>query len=183
MTRVYAAAAVALSTMALAACGGSAKGTPLGGGSQGAAQAMYQAAQPLVEAGTPPSSGGSVVVKGAHGGTATLTYTQSTSAGPNNVYVTIAYDNFNWDGVDTYNGTLAAGTHFLTGSMQVDFEGSLDISGAVSDSLAITVTQTISSATGTTTLNLSGNIATTTVQYNYSNQNFSFSGADALPKS
>src|SRR4051812_45209344 len=95
---------LAILSLGLWACGP--RGAKLGGGSQGAAQAMAQASSALTRAPSDTSVdflnlGLNVKVKGQKGGAATLTYktlvnlTGGTATGQE---ITIKYDNYTEDG-------------------------------------------------------------------------------------
>lgn len=161
---VLAAAAVALS-----ACGGGAK---LGGGKQGAAEALYQAsdstgktgnqrvlaqlvnrakalrAQAVASGATSVSA--SITSDCAHGGSATLTVdTDNTYAGDTNVSLVfdVSYDSCNEDGKNEIDGDMTMGIYLAADSSsfeaKVGMKGQIDISGEISDSLKADVTESI----------------------------------------
>lgn len=181
---------VAVFAAALAACGSSA---PLAGGKQGAAQAMYQASQPLVGAGVVPhasSVGTTVTVQGPHGGSATLTYGANATAGADGFDVNIAYHQFSVDGKNALDGTLdvtaAVNTGDDTAKVQLQLKGALTLSGDVSDSLSANVTETVdvsaAAASGATaSVTLDGDVTTSTSTFQFQNESFSLSATAALP--
>src|ERR1044071_3524430 len=99
---------VAVAALSFAACGPGGRGAKLGGGKNGAAQALAQATAPL---GTGSTGSGLIAgalpsqtqeVKGKHGGTAKLTAAVSASAAGASTAVTVEYKDFSQDGLSRF---------------------------------------------------------------------------------
>ncbi len=180
----------------LGGCGGGAK---LGGGKQGAAQALVQATSALSAA---QQRGGSslrngvdfsttVDVAGPHGGTATVAMRGSVNEGATTLESTVTYKAFNVDGKNTYDGTLKMTMSTTAGAAgataAVDIKGKVDLSGEVSDFLDVDVKESVSvTGFGTTSGNvavvLDGTIATRTEKHVFNKDALSVSVNATLPR-
>jgi hypothetical protein len=188
----------------LAACGGGAK---LGGGKEGAAQAAFQASQPVGRSGSSTqglldqalASGATTITVTAnctHGGKASLSM-DLTQGGSNSSTLNydIKYDACNEDGKNTYTGTMKTtltmditldGSN-ASASLIFKMNGKLNIEGDISDyveatNLTLTMNATASSThSGSVTLTLNGAIKTSTESYTYSNELLSVIAGE-LPK-
>jgi hypothetical protein len=189
---------IAVSALAMAGCGSGAKI----GNQQEAAQAAFQAGQAsrganggllqVLQSGA--GGNGSVTVQGDASGSATVTATVNTTASGESIDMNITYSNFSEDGHNQYNGnwtiTLVSSTTAtggsITGTVTLTMNGSLTISGSVDDTLTATnfaETLDFSALTGTSgsaTLTLNGQLATSTSTYTYTNQSYSFSATASL---
>jgi hypothetical protein len=186
---------LACSVVLLAACGGGAK---LGGGKEGAAQALYgpsEATASALQSQRSPLGAGinvdtTVDVKGKTSGTAKVKLTLSAEKPfDGTAEAQVTYDQFNQDGKNTYNGSLTfklttsagAGTLTLTQSIK----GKVTLSGEVSDFLDVDVTQTLSGTatptSGKITVVLNGTIETSTEKYVYNNETITFDAQAKLP--
>ncbi|MGQ0504093.1 MAG: hypothetical protein ACT4TC_02125 [Myxococcaceae bacterium] len=189
---------LAVMGMTLAACGGGAK---LGGGKEGAAQALNGAARPY-QSGTGAQSspltsgaftfGTTTEVTGRHGGTAKVTVDVGVAQTGISQSMTVVYSGFNDDGKNRYDGTLTvsnkvAGT---TGSLTTEsvVAGKLTISGEISDFIDVNVTQKVSLTSGgsgstaaAVSVTMDGTVTTSTETYTYANEAFSFDVNASLP--
>lgn len=188
--------------LALTACGGGAK---LGGGKDGAAQALFQASRPASSskgaASKLYSSGitaGEVSVNGQKSGTAKLSFDitdfgQNTTSG--SLKFTITYDNFSDDGKNYYSGSMTVTEDFniqvagsaVSGGVALTMKGKINISGDISDFVDANITETVdfsslSNQTGTVNVVLDGTIATSTESYAYSKETINFTAGTELPK-
>ncbi|MBE2248031.1 MAG: hypothetical protein IAE78_00700 [Myxococcus sp.] len=173
-------ALIALSTLGLVACGGTAK---IGGGKEGAAQAFYAASSASSAGanrmGQPLDVTGSVTWKCPEGGEASLngfTLNVNTGGGQNatvNQSFTIKYTNCgaakSAAGVAIYNGsytvTQAVVTSASGASVDQTFKGRVEVQGAFNDFLEVDVKQSVtvsalSSSSGTVSMRLVGTITT-----------------------
>jgi hypothetical protein len=196
---------VVLSSLAMAACG--AGGAPLGGGKQGAAQAVFQASQ----AGRGASGTGgllqllqqravnvSTIVKGDAGGSAAVTVDVGATQGATSVAVTIAYSDFSEDGKNRYNGTMSVtvkvgdsgtgvdGLTHIHGSVQVAMKGKLTISGDVSDFVDADITESVDFSAlqgggNAVSVVIDGGITTSSAAYQYAHESVSVSSSAELP--
>lgn len=197
---------LAAAAAALTACGGGAK---LGGGKQGAAQALFQASDSTSQKGqnevirraiakstqaaqdVDVNLDGSVEVECTHGGSATMSIdTDGTTATDTSVSIAfdIEYDGCNEDGKNELDGEMNMAFLLATdgGSsfeMALRLKGELDIDGEVSDSLTADVTEYIgfNGSSAEVTVKLDGFIETSTERYTYSNETFTFSAEATLP--
>lgn len=172
-------ALIALSTLGLVACGGTAK---IGGGKEGAAQAFF-AASSASSAGanrsaTPADITGSVSWKCPEGGEASLNgfslnvNTGGTGASVNQSF-TIKYTNCgaakSAAGVAVYNGSFTVTQSVITGaggaSVDQTFKGRIEVQGAFNDFIEADVKQqvavtSLSSTGGMVSMKLVGTIKT-----------------------
>lgn len=197
MKRFVRSSVLAAAALSLAACS---SGPKLGGGKQGAAQALYQASDSTSDKGQNRlmkramgqdiSLDGSVEVACTHGGTASMSVdTDSITSTETSVTLAfdIEYDDCNEDGKNTLNGDMTMG--FLISADTSSFElalhmkGELDISGEVDDFIDADVTEYIgfNGTSGQVTLKLKGTIETRSGEYVYDNETFTFAEAGVLP--
>ena len=197
MKRFVRSSVLAAAALSLAACS---SGPKLGGGKQGAAQALYQASDSTSDKGQNRlmkramgqdiSLDGSVEVQCTHGGSASMSVdTDSISSTETSVQLAfdIEYDDCNEDGKNTLNGDMTMG--FLISVDTTSFElalkmkGELDISGEVDDFIDADVTEYIgfNGTSGQVTLKLNGTIETRSGAYTYNNESFTFAEAATLP--
>lgn len=192
-------ALVAAFTLAVTAC---APGARLGGGKEGAAEALFQASSPAtgargaaLQAIRSGAFTGSIKVDGRKSGTATLTADVLASVKQGEVAYAVKYDNYSDDGKVFYNGTLTMGVGFkfdvsddaASGDVQISFKGRVRMSGEIDDFLEADVTETLSfsaiAASGASvTLKLDGTIQTATETHTYANETLSFTADWELPK-
>jgi len=191
--------AAALS-LTVASC---APGARLGGGKEGAAEALFQASSPAKAARGAALSAlksgavnADIKVSGTKSGTATLSVDVLGNIGslPSGaVAFNVKYDNFSDDGKVFYNGTLklAVGFDFDTtddsasGNVSMKFKGKLDISGEISDFLEADVTETVSFAVlaqsgASVSIVLDGSIKTATETHTYAKETLSFTADYSL---
>ena len=195
--RLALAAAVSLT---LASC---APGARLGGGKEGAAEALFQASSPATAARGAAlralKSGAvnaDIKVTGQKGGTATLAVDVLGNIGslPSGaVAFKVKYDNFSDDGKVFYNGTinLAVGFDFdatddsASGNVEMKFKGKLEMSGEISDFLDADITETVAFSVmaksgASVSVVLDGSIQTATEKHTYSKETVSFTADYAL---
>jgi hypothetical protein len=196
-------------TAALAACGGGAK---LGGGKSGAAQAVFQASQPVGQQGTSAQALlGKALANGQntldttvtceHGGKATLKVDTSYTGGGDVENLTFAYDvtyaACNVDGKNEYNGSMKTvmtlDADFTNGGTTAEIvyklNGKLTLEGEVSDfveakNLTMTMSLSANSANdgASVGMTLNGSIATSTESYVYTNESITITTGE-LPRS
>ena len=190
---------VAAVALAITACGGGAK---LGGGKEGAAEALFQASGPAASTkgsiARLQSSGattGEVKVDGQKSGSVTLSFDiteTDTSSGA--IAYNVKYDNFSDDGKNFYSGYMDLKIKFnfdftntsSSGSMVLTMKGKMDISGEISDFLDADITQTVdfnalSNQSGAVVVTLNGKISTSTETHVYNNETISFTADGQLP--
>ena len=195
--RLALAAAVSLT---LASC---APGARLGGGKEGAAEALFQASSPATAARGAAlralKSGAvnaDIKVTGQKSGTATLAVDVLGNIGslPSGaVAFKVKYDNFSDDGKVFYNGTsnLAVGFDFdatddsASGNVEMKFKGKLEMSGEISDFLDADITETVAFSVmaksgASVSVVLDGSIQTATEKHTYSKETVSFTADYAL---
>jgi hypothetical protein len=198
MKRFVRSSVLAAAALSLAACS---SGPKLGGGKQGAAQALYQASDSTSEKGQNAvmkrafaqdiTLDGAITVNCTHGGTATMEVDLD-SITSTDTSVTLAfdieYDECNEDGKNALSGDMTMG--FLIGTDGADsfelalrMKGELDISGEVDDYIDADVTQYIgfNGTSGQVTTKINGTIATRSGEYVYNNETFTFAEAGVLP--
>ena len=198
MKRFVRSSVLAAAALSLAACS---SGPKLGGGKQGAAQALYQASDSTSEKGANRllkralaqdiSLDGDVTVNCTHGGTATMEVDlDSITATDTSVTLAfdIEYDECNEDGKNALSGDMTMG--FLIGTdgaesfeLGLRMKGELDISGEVDDFIDADVTQYIgfNGTSGQITTKINGTISTRSGEYVYNNETFTFAEAGVLP--
>ena len=186
---------VAAVALVMTACGGGAK---LGGGKQGAAEALFQASGPAASAnGTTAkllqsgATTGTITVKGQKSGSATLDFDVSDPDAASGFLVyNVKYDNFSDDGKNFYSGNMEMKFKFdftqTSGSMTLTLKGKINISGEISDFIDADVTQTVSftalsEQSGTVSVTLNGRISTSTETHTYNNENITFTADGDLP--
>ncbi|HEX5745033.1 MAG TPA: hypothetical protein VFZ09_02255 [Archangium sp.] len=201
MTRLTRLTMLAAMTLGLVACGGGAK---LGGGEKGAAQAAFQASQPVGRNGNTSANAlvrqalasGALTVSDSHpcykGGEVkwSVDLTNSGQTGTFNYDVT--YDGCNEDGKNEYNGKMVYAMRFdlhpdFTGlSVITTMKGRLTIEGEISDyieaDVALTMALTATSAhSGNVTMVLDGSIKTSEGSHVYTQDTLSIVAGE-LPK-
>jgi len=198
MKRFVRSSILAAAALSLVACS---SGPKLGGGKQGAAQALYQASDSTSEKGANRllkralaqdiSLDGDLTVNCTHGGTATMEVDlDSLTATDTSVTLAfdIEYDDCNEDGKNALNGDMTMG--FLIGTdgaesfeLGLSMKGELDISGEVDDFIDADVTQYIgfNGTSGQITTKINGTISTRSGEYVYNNETFTFAEAGVLP--
>jgi hypothetical protein len=191
----------------LAACGGA----KLGGGKEGAAQAVFQASQPAGRSGSTSgqallaqalASGAtsiSVTARCSQGGSATLALdVDETVTDPEAMFsltYDITYNDCNEDGKNSYDGTMrttmngyaSSDGNMANFSMSYTMKGRLDISGEVSDFVSADVTMTMSATassthTGSVAITIDGSISTSSENYVYTNERINITAGE-LPRS
>jgi len=199
-TRLALAAAVSFT---LAAC---APGARLGGGKEGAAEALFQASSPATAARGAAlralKSGASKVdikVSGQKSGTATLEWdtlgTLFVGIPDGAAVFKVRYDNFSDDGKVFYNGSISLAVSFdfnetddsASGNINIRFKGKLDMSGEISDFLDADVTQTlafsaVAKSGASVSVVLDGHIQTASEKHTYSKETVSFTADYSLAK-
>lgn len=206
MKRFVRSSLLAVAALSLAACS---SGPKLGGGKQGAAQALYQASDSTSQKGQSEvmkrlfakknamaqdvdvNLDGSIEVSCTHGGSATMSVdTDSTTATDTSVSIVfnIEYDSCNEDGKNELDGDMQMSFLLSTdGESSFEFglkmKGEIDINGEVDDTLVADVTEYIgfNGTSGQITLKLNGTIETDTEKYTYTNETFTFSETATLP--
>lgn len=184
--------------LTLTACGGA----KLGGGKEGAAEALFQASGPASNANGAlaklKSSGaitGDVKVDGQKSGSATLSFDISdTDATAGYVAYNVKYDNYSDDGKNFYSGEMKMRIDFdvqltgnsASGGISITMKGKINISGEISDFLDADVTETVSftaleSQAGSVSVTLNGRITTSTETHTYNNETISFTADGDLP--
>ncbi|MDX2013271.1 MAG: hypothetical protein SFW67_23950 [Myxococcaceae bacterium] len=189
---------VALGTLGLMACGGTAK---IGGGKDGAAQAFF-AASSATSAGAnrsaqPLDITGSISWKCPEGGEASLSgFGASVNTGGGGASVaqnfTVTYKNCGAAksdvGVAIYNGSFTVTQSVITDANGVNidqqFKGRIEVQGAFNDFIEADVRQQVgvmglSSSGGTVTMKLVGTIKTSTESYSY-NENLNVTAGGAI---
>lgn len=187
---------VAALTMGLMACG---RGAKLGGGSQGAAQAAYEAGSAANEAGGLAAAalaagqvniGLTVSADCPKGGKVHLTYTITGDEQAGELSYDVKYDNCSVNGKTRYGGnmkmTLGGTGDGTNGVLAFKLKGKVTLSGAIDDFVDADVTQTITiSGAGTDSASvgivLTGTISTSTETYTYNNTTITFTAGADLP--
>lgn len=192
-------ALVAAFTLAVTSC---APGARLGGGKEGAAEALFQASSPAtgargaaLQAFKSGAFTGSIKVDGRKSGSATLSADVIASVKQGEVAYSVKYDNFSDDGKVFYNGTLTVGVGFkfdvsddaASGDVQISFKGRLKMSGEIDDFLEADITETlafsaIAASGASVSIVLDGTIQTATETHTYANETLSFTADWELPK-
>jgi hypothetical protein len=174
--------------LACIACGGEG-GARLGGGKQGAAQALATASSPAWMVN--PSAGqigGTATYACQHGGSVVVNFTAAT---PGSTSFTADYRDCSTDGRSRLNGTLTTTTTVEASSTNAllvqHMIGELTISGQVSDFLRADITERVSvsnssSTTSTATVVLDGWIETSSDRYVYSSETFVVDMNAELPR-
>jgi hypothetical protein len=198
MTRFVRLSLLAVASAALVACGGGAK---LGGGKEGAAQALFEASQPAGKGGQgnylqallagQTSIGAEVKVDCSKGGSVALKVDLSSIGNSSgNFKYNLEYDDCSEDGVNEYNGEMSM--EFIidigssSGSISMRLKGEIEISGEIDDFIDADVTETISfdalSATsGSVTVKINGSIKTSEGSYTYTNESITITVGGELP--
>ncbi|HEX8701047.1 MAG TPA: hypothetical protein VF815_19540 [Myxococcaceae bacterium] len=204
MSRFLRLSVLAVAAAALVACGGDEEqqvGAKLGGGKQGAAQALFEASQPASQGG----QGGllQALVSGAAGvGTEVtvncakkgsvklkldLTSGNDTSG---SLKYELEYNACNEDGANQFDGKLAMELKFAatetSAALELKLKGRIAISGEIEDYLDADVTETIDvmatgKDSGSVTVKLNGTIATSTESYVYNNESITITVGGELP--
>jgi hypothetical protein len=201
MTRLTRLTMLAAMTLGLVACGGGAK---LGGGEKGAAQAAFQASQPVGRNGN--TSANALVRKALASGALTVSVSYDchkggkvswgvdlTNVGQNGTFnYDVTYDNCNEDGKNEYNGKMVYAMRFAVDPTLESFafittmKGRLTIEGEISDyieaDVALTMALTATSAhSGNVTLVIDGSIKTSEGSHVYTQDTLSIIAGE-LPK-
>jgi hypothetical protein len=177
---------VAVGTLGLMACGGTAK---IGGGKDGAAQAFFAASTASSARATPSAMPadvlGNLSWKCPEGGEATLSgFGASVNTGGGGATVaqsfTITYKNCGAAksdvGVAVYNGSMTVTQSVVTGadgvSLDQQFKGRVEVQGAFNDFLQVDVRQQVSvtglsSSGGTVGMKLVGTISTSSDAFTF----------------
>jgi hypothetical protein len=184
---------MAAAAASLVACGGGAK---LGGGKEGAAQAVFQASSPASKqsqsAMSRLASGISVseTVKCSQGGSATLTIDEDNLFADDTqvaLAFDVSYDGCSEDGKNELDGKMTIGMYVSTdghssAEIAMGFKGRLEISGEIDDFVEADVVQYIgvNGTSNQVTIIVDGTIETSTEKYTYTEESFTFT-AGALP--
>jgi len=187
----------------LAAC---APGARLGGGKEGAAEALFQASSPATAARgaalralkSGASANVDIKVSGQKSGSATLAVDAlGTLIGipDGSAVFKVKYDNFSDDGKVFYNGTLSLAVSFdfdetdtsASGNINIRFRGKLEMSGEISDFLDADVTEVVAfnvvaQSGASVSLVLDGSIKTATETHTYTKETVSFTADYSLAK-
>lgn len=179
-----------VAVMALVGAMGCSQGEKLGGGKDGAAQAMAQATAPLTRS---PSDvnvdvfnlGLAVEVKGSKSGSVTVRYGAVSAVSNTGVEMGVTYKNFSDDGRNFYDGPLTVKASAQAGPQLVGAElsivGKLNISGEVSDFIDVEVLERVAVTDTSVGVTLSGKVRTSEDSYDYAGENMSFGIDIALP--
>jgi hypothetical protein len=187
-----------LSALAAAGCGGG--GAKLGGGREGAAQAVYQATQ-VSGRGSGQARQGlngaalEVSTSCTHGGTAALRLdTAAAPTDPSSPAFTydVAYRGCNEDGRNTLDGTLRTALALAASTsgrieLTQHVKGRLDIRGEVDDFVDADVTVVVvvdasSQTEATVSVRMTGSITTSTERHTYAGETLRIA-TGALPRS
>jgi hypothetical protein len=184
---------LAAAAASLTACS---SGPMLGGGKQGAAQALFQASEPASKKGQAAMNrlaAGLTVsesVPCTHGGSATFSLDEDNIlADENNVSISfdVEYDACNEDGKNEIDGEMTLG--FLLGTdgstnfeMALSLEGEVEFSGEVDDYIIADITESIdfNGTSAQVTLKLNGTIETRGGAYSFNNETITITDG-ALP--
>ncbi|WP_257460678.1 hypothetical protein [Archangium lipolyticum] len=191
MTRFSRLMVVSAMMAGLTACGGGAK---LGGGKEGAAQAAFQASQPLGRNGKTAqrlldqalASGATTIAisaKCSQGGEVSLALDLNGAGPVGSLKYSVTYDACSEDGKNEYNGTMATALLFDAqvggGNASLSFvtvlKGRLTIEGEVSDFIDADVTLSMdisasSMRSGSVKLVTNGSIKTSDGSFTYNNE-------------
>jgi hypothetical protein len=200
MTRFIRLSVLAAATAALVACGGS--GAKLGGGKEGAAQALFEASQPAANGGKgnllqamangAVTIGTEVSVDCSQGGSVKLKL-DITSIGQTsgNFKYDLEYDDCSEDGVNEFNGEMSMEFSIATdgttsASIAMRLKGKIEISGEIDDFIDADVTETIDVAStgansGSVTVKINGSIKTSEGSHTYVNESLSITVGGELP--
>lgn len=203
MKRFVRTSLLAAAALSLAACS---SGPKLGGGKQGAAQALYQASDSTSEKGQSAvlkrafaranqdvdvNIDGSIEVACTHGGSATMELDMDSLTSTETEFelaFNIEYDGCNEDGKNELDGEMTM--KFLASmptsesfEFGVHMKGQIDISGEVDDYLDADITQYvgINGTSGQISVKLKGTIETRSGEYTYSDEAFTFAVDATLP--
>jgi len=197
MTRFIRLSVLAAATAALVACGGS--GAKLGGGKEGAAQALFEASQPagkggqgnLLQALASGVTSAEVSVDCAQGGSVKLKLDLSAIDQTSGSFkYELEYNGCNEDGVNEFDGKMKMEFKFASSttsaSVELKLKGKIEISGEINDYLDADVTETIDVAatganSGSVTVKLNGTIKTSTESYTYTNESITITVGGELP--
>jgi hypothetical protein len=185
---------LAAAAASLAACGGGAK---LGGGKQGAAQALFQASSPASKKGANAmqrlAAGLSIseTVDCSKGGSVTLTIDEDnifTSDNEVALAYDVEYDGCSEDGKNELDGEMTIGFYIGTdghssAEIALALKGRVDISGEVDDFVEADVVEYIgfNGTSSQVTLVLDGTIETSESKYTYNEETITFSATGELP--
>ncbi len=162
----------------------------LGGGSEGAAQALGQASsalsRPVANLGFDLANLGLAIdVEGRGGGTARVTYKMLASVEAGATEMAVTYKRYSDDGLSFYDGVLAMKTSAEVGEAmvgaQLGVKGKLTLSGELEDFLEVDVAEAVTVAEDAVALSLDGFISTRTGSYTYGGQPLTFAVGAALP--
>ncbi len=199
MTRFIRLSILAVASAALVACGGGAK---LGGGKEGAAQALFAASQPAAKGGQGNllqslASGAITVDAGASvdclkGGSVKLKVDLSSiDQNSGKFKYEIEYKGCSQDGINEFDGKMSMEFSVVTdgttsASISMRLKGKIEISGEIDDFIDADVTETIDvtatgANSGTVTVKINGTIKTSEGSYSYLNEAISISVGGELP--
>ncbi|MDY7228660.1 hypothetical protein [Hyalangium rubrum] len=203
MTRFIRLSLLAAATTALVACGGS--GAKIGGGKQGAAQALFEASQPAAQGGNgnllralasaADTINAEVEVDCAKSGSVKLKLDLDTNGTGGGTDLSFKYDleynSCNEDGVNEFDGKMtmefkAVSDGFTSAKVELKMKGKIEISGEIDDFLDADVTQTIdvsatNATSGSVTIKLDGKISTGSGSYAYANESITITAGAELP--
>ncbi len=181
----------------LGACGPGAK---LGGGKEGAAQALSQASSALTREGTTTGvnvgvgSGGAnvginVEVQGRRGGFAKVSVKTAVSTGGGSasagVDTSVIYQDFSEDGRTRYNGSVETHQSVFASkalsAVEVSMTGKLTMTGEIEDFLDIQISESVSVDPTTVGLKLTGSISTSEETFTYDGEAMQFGIDLTLP--
>jgi len=197
MTRFIRLSVLAVASAALVACGGS--GAKLGGGKEGAAQALFEASQPagkggqgnLLQALASGATSAEVSVDCAQSGSVKLKLDLSSVDQTSGKFkYELEYNSCNEDGVNEFDGKMTMEFKFAasttSASVELRLKGKIEISGEIEDYLDADVTETIDVAatganSGSVTVKLDGTIKTSAESYDYRNESITITVGGELP--
>lgn len=199
MTRFIRLSILAVASAALVACGGGAK---LGGGKEGAAQALFEASQPagkggqgnLLQALASGAAGidAEVSVDCAQGGSVKLKLDlNSIDQTSGSFKYELEYKGCNEDGANEFDGKMTMEFKFATdgtttAKVELKLKGKIEISGEIDDFIDADVTETIDvtatgANSGSVTVKLNGTIKTSEESYTYTNESITITVGGELP--
>ena len=180
--------ALSLAVLACVGCGGA----KLGGGREGAAQALASASSAALMANTAAGPSGTATFPCPHGGSVVATV--STTSTAQNASFTADYNGCSVDGKNKLDGTLTTTMTFegssTGGAFVMQMFGEVTISGDVSDFIRANITERMTFTTTTSsnmtsmhaTIVLDGSIETSTATYQYVAETFNIDTSAELPR-
>jgi hypothetical protein len=180
---------LSLAVLACVGCGGA----KLGGGKEGAAQALASASSAALTANSfAGASGGTASYQCPHGGSVVATASMGSTT-PNASF-TAEYNGCSIDGHNKLDGTLtttmSSESSSTGGAFVMQMVGEIDISGDISDFLRANITQRMTYTTSTSgstmsmhaTIVLDGSIETSTAQHVYAAETYDVDMSAELPR-